>query len=461
MRTTRFMSFLFLFLSLSFFFLPEFRQGLQAPAFTTMQFNWLEQLPGEISAREVAGWARDAEAKKDARGLAFAALSHTNEKERTRLAQLAADLDKQWTWVLWNPPQPKGDPKLAEQLAARLQAWDPDNAIPYLYQGEQLFEAQNLGRFTGEQVTKLADQTDWRAAMAKAFVAPRYDAYTLRRFEFERTMLRESGWDRPVVAVYMVASMPIPSLLNARQYARLLVELGKQADAAGKSDEAAKHYWQVAHFGERMQLHGISLIEKLIGEALQQMSYVQLVPLLQKQGRGEEAVSLQFALDQLKVRNAIRRGQDPIAKSSNYNWTALLVFIFAAAVVVFGVFTLITVVYVNAKRWIRPQHKGRLYQWMTVAENYAPLLLFLTCLGLYICSFPFGQNFKHYMTASGEIHDLEPFFYNVFPAPFAVPFQNQLLLSNPFKPLAWYALGGLVLAVICSWVSGRRTNQSG
>ena len=95
----------------------------------------------------------------------------------------------------------------------------------------------------------------------------------------------------------------------------------------------------------------------------------------------------------------------------------------------------------------------------SVAENYAPVLLFLACLGLYICSFPFGQNFKHYMTASGEIHDLEPFFYNVFPAPFAVPFHNQLGLGNPFRPLAWYALAALVLAVICSLVSGRKAGQ--
>jgi hypothetical protein len=416
---------------------------------------------GEISPRHIADRTKDAEAKKDARGLAFGALSHPDLKERLRLAQLAADLDRQWTWTLWSPPLPKDDPKLAGQLAARLQAWDPDNAIPYLFQGEHIFEAQKLDRFTPvDQVIKLADQTEWREVMAKAFAAPRYDSYTLRRFEFERTMLREYGWDRPVVALYLVASMPIPSLLNARQYARLLVELGKQADASGKKDEAAKYYWQVARFGERLQLHGISLIEKLIGEALQQMSYVQLVPLLQKQGRGEEAASLQFSLDELKIRNAIRRGQDPIAKSSNYNWAALLVFIFAGLVLVFGAFTVITVGYVNAKRWIRPQHQGRLFHWMTVAENYAPLLLFLACLGLYVCSYPFGQNFKHYMTASGEIHDLEPFFYNVLPAPFAVPFHNQLPLVNPFRPLAWYALGGLILAVICSLVSGRRSNPT-
>jgi len=459
MRTTRFMSLLFLFLSLSFFFLPEFRQGLQAPAFAALELRWLE-LPGELTQGQIADRAREAEQKRDARGVAFGALIHRDERERIRLAQVAADLDKELTWVLWSPPLPKEDPKGGAQIAARLQAWDPDNAIPYLYQGEQIYAAEKLSRFNApEQVIKLADQTAWREAMAKAFAAPRYDSYTARRFEFERTMLRQYGWDRPVVALYLVASMPIPSLLNARQYARLLIELAKEAVEAKRLDEAAKDYWQVAHFGERMQVHGVSLIEKLIGEALQQMAYVPLIPLLQQQGRREEATSLQFVLDQMHLQQGIRRGKDPIAKSSNYTWYAMLVFICAGLVMAFGALTVITVLYVNAKRWIRPQHHGRLFQLMTVAENYAPVLLFLACLGLYICNFPFGQNFKHYMTASGEIHDLEPFIYNVFPVPIAVPYQNQLPIANPFLPLAWYALGGLILAVICSLITGRKSGQ--
>ena len=67
---------------------------------------------------------------------------------------------------------------------------------------------------------------------------------------------------------------------------------------------------------------------------------------------------------------------------------------------VFFILTLFCVVYVNAKRWIRPEQKGRLYQAVTIAENYAPILLFVSCLALYVTFSPYGQNFAHYM--SGE-----------------------------------------------------------
>ena len=44
-----------------------------------------------------------------------------------------------------------------------------------------------------------------------------------------------------------------------------------------------------------------------------------------------------------------------------------------------------------------------------------PVLLFLACAGVYLSYYPYALNFHHYMTASGEIHDFKPLFYNLFP----------------------------------------------
>ena len=52
------------------------------------------------------------------------------------------------------------------------------------------------------------------------------------------------------------------------------------------------------------------------------------------------------------------------------------------------------------------------------------------------------------MSAPGRIHDLEPLFFNTIPAPGIVPGQLVLPLGNPFVPYAWYALAGLVVAVL-------------
>src|SRR2546426_11928122 len=44
--------------------------------------------------------------------------------------------------------------------------------------------------FRSAQWEALEQETAWRAAMAKAFAAPRYDSYAARRFDLERAWLR-------------------------------------------------------------------------------------------------------------------------------------------------------------------------------------------------------------------------------------------------------------------------------
>jgi len=87
-----------------------------------------------------------------------------------------------------------------------------------------------------------------------------------------------------------------------------------------------------------------------------------------------------------------------------------------------------------------------------------PVLLFLACAGLYLSYYPYAQNFHHYMTATGEIHDFEPLFFNVFPNYGAPPGHNALPVGNPFRPYAWYALVGLILAVLAAIPYHRRRN---
>lgn len=467
MRVTRFMTFLFLFLSASFFLAPEFRQGLSAPvfagAFAGGQWNWLMRA-GRIPASRVDSLARQAEERHDARLLAFASLHQEDLRRRFQLAERAAGIDASFTWVVWSPGALRNlNAAEVSRAAKRLQTWDPGNAIGFLCEAERIFDARKLGSLwaePGKRVLQLAGETEWRAVMAKAFAAPRYDAYVQKRFDLERSVLREQKMDRPATMLLSVAATPLPNLLNVRQYARLLTELGIQAESDGRPAEAIANYWQVAHFGGRLQLNGVSPIEKMVARSLQQMAYERLIPALGKQGRADEAMTLQYILEELRIEREIQLGQDPLAQSSNYNWSALLVHIFAGLVIVFGVFTAGTFVYVNIKRRFRREQLGRLYQFLTIAENYAPLLLFLACLGLYVTNFPYAQNFNYYMTAHGKINDLDPFIYNVFPAYFAYPGHTQLGLVNPFRPLAWYAVAAIALAALSAYLTQRRATPN-
>ncbi len=236
----------------------------------------------------------------------------------------------------------------------------------------------------------------------------------------------------------------------------LVDQIGKEADETGHPPEAARQYWTTWNMGARMQAQGLSTIEKLIGGALQDIAYQRLHPLLEKAGRSDEALSLTYAHELTRQRVDTFRPKDPLAHSSNYLWAALLIHISLSLVIGFGALTVLTITYVNLKRWVRPNKKGRLYQVMTVAESYLPIALFLSCSGLYISFYPYARNFEYYMTTSGPIHNLEPLFVNAFPSLVALPNWAYLPLGNPFRPYVWYALIGLALVVLLEIAFRRR-----
>lgn len=459
MRKTRFMSMLFLVWAIAFFFVPDFRQGLQVPFFALMSpgSEWDRLVRGgTIPADKLEEAARVAEQQRDAQTLAFTALHAPTVQEGVRLADEAVAIDPSLTWVYLSLIQPaleaKQNPPNAHALVARLEKWDPDNAVPYLFEATEIAWRRNI-QFPASWLVpaELAKETEWCQAMQKGYAAPRYDAYFARRFDLERTWLRQNHLDKPAVVLLSVANYPIPNLLHIRTYATLLVEkYGKDAEDAKHLPEALGYYWTVEHFAERMRLNSGSLIEKLIAVAVQKIANKRLIPELRKAGQADAAVALEMGEQQLDQQLGTLRGKDPLAQSVNYNWAALVVEIFAGLVAVFGALTVFCLVYVNAKRWVRPEVKGWLFQFLTVAENYMPVLLFVACAGLYLSYFPYAQNFHHYMTASGEIHDIEPLFFNVFPNYGGPPGHNTLPVGNPFHTYAWYAVVGLVLAVLAA-----------
>ncbi len=464
MRRTRFMSLLFLVWSIAFFFVPDFRQGLQVPIFAlgvNGDAHWLERA-GTIPADVL----REATTRSpDAQTLAFAALHASTLKEALDWGSRAVAMDEKLTWIDYTIGQKalsaKPVPPEAPALISQLEKWDPDNAIPYLLEAQSIL-SQKLVDYgpSKEMVEEAAKDTEWVQAMQKAYGAPRYDSYNVRRFELERTWLRQNNYDRPVIVLLSAAAYPIPNLLQIRTYANLLVDkLGKEQEDAGHLPQAMDQYWTALRMGQRMQANGGSLIEKLIGAAVVKVAYKRLIPALQKAGQPDAATAMEMSQKQLDLQLSALRGNDPLEQSTNYNWTALCILVLAGLVAVFGVLTLICILYVNAKRWVRPQVKGVIFSFLTVAENYMPVLLFIACAGLYLSYYPYAQNFHHYMTAPGEIHDFEPLFYNIFPNYGGMPGHNALPVGNPLRPYGWYALAGLIIVVVFSMALGRAASR--
>ncbi len=462
MKQIRSMSLLFLVLALAFFLVPEFRQGLQAPLAASDDGMWLERL-ARIAPEKLGRMAAAAEQQHDVETLAFVALRAKDGEERFRLAGRAASLDRAYTWLHWN----QGDKEAADphwdERRAKLQAWDADNAIVHLFVADRIHSQRNLKRFPSNDppTADLAGETEWRGAMARVFSAPRYDSYVRRRFQLERAVFRRHGLDQPLNVIGSMASYSLPNLQSIRQYAALMVSLGREAEKAGRVQEALGSYWVVARFGEIMEVQGAVLIEKLVGASLKYKAYEVLAPALKAAGRGDEAMALDHSMRLQRHQSDVRSGRDPLAQSSNYHWSVLMVHFFAGLVLLFSALTLLTIAYLSAAGPLNLKRDGGVYRLCLAAQNYAPMMLFLACLALYTSYYPYSQNFRHYMTAAGEISDFEPFFYNAFPTFGGVPGRSQIPLGNPFALYGWFAAAGVALMLAFSGLRRRRGPPAG
>ena len=465
MPRMRVMSWVLFTLALAFFFVQDFRWALQMP-YLEAKSDWESE---GIPQDQLRALAERAKQDRDAQSLAFVAL-HVAGDQDAALADQAVAMDPSLTWIYYgmahrhlaaNRKQPAFAPTLKE-WTAKLQAFDPQNAVPYLLEAE-ILRAETKGfpdlypPFTPEKGAAVGQQTAWLAAMEKAYSAPRYDSYVVRRFDLERKVLLANGWARPERLLVYISAYPIPHLLNIRIYANYKVHyLAPQAEAAKHHDQALRHYYSVAFFGQRMQVEGGTLIEQLIGGAVDHIASEPLETELRKAGQNDQAELVAFSYRRFRREHPESSRRDPLASSSNQLWAILLAHISAFLVVFFVGATLLCALYLNAKRWIRVEKRGRIFQFVTGAVNYLAVLVFVSSLALFLVNVPYFANFHYYMEATGEVRNLEPLFTNVYP--FAASPWNwaepDVMLHSVRHYLRW-AGGGLLLLALVGWMKKR------
>jgi Flp pilus assembly protein TadD len=478
MRRTRYMTWVFLILSLAFFTIRDFRFALEAP----LASLWAERLLGldrDLSPKlqytpwlarlytldryappaQLIALADDAAQRGDTEFVAFAAMNLGPRKDALRLADRAVDANPDLTWIYsfvvpaatpafpWEGPSEITSEELTRRVE-RLETFDPDNGFPHALHAS-VIRVGRAKEWPGGNPTApsyldaLARQTTWCEEMDKAFRSPKYDSYQIRYLELMRRVLRARGWDHPVIVATITELRAIPNLLWVRDYTNLLVQkYGAQAEVAGKLNEALDDYFLAVEFGGRLRRGGNSLIEQLIGVAVQHIASPKLAAALRKAGRENEA-RLAEDLDRQGLQ-FVRESRNPLRATSYNFWLVLLANFAAGLVGVFLLASLISVVYVNAKLWVRKEKKGRLYQSLTVAENYAPLLLFLSCLALYLSDAPFRRHYENLMTAQVRVTDPSTH-ASIYPAWGLSTEINRLDVPNAFQDYVPIALAGVIL----------------
>ncbi len=440
-------------LALSLLFVPGFRQALRV-AFAT----WSGAFYGHSDMSAIA--ARG-EQQHDAVLLAFAALGAIDPVKREAWADRAVALDSSLTWIraplayrsAWDrlpayspegrrPPLVAGAAPALAPHAAELQAWDPNNAAVYLVEADwaaflETRRPTELGIRRDE--TALLANTQWRAAMEKAFAAPVYDDYSERTFNLTREALRRLDWSQPVVLAVAMMPRGAAPWSNAYKYAGLLLD---EADRL-PPEPRLHQYWTVVRFAQQLNLTSHRGWRQGVG--MEHMAYLRMLPLLQSLGRTDEAAVIDYRLREIEDMRLSYLSPSLAAQRSTYAWLASIVMASSIVAALSAALLLLAWMADALALWPRVV---RLRRPARRLQRYAAPALLAACTLMYLCYRPFAVAYWFYMRAErvAEYDGLWTFF----------SFGGGIYsILHPFTSFeaAFYARGAalIVLVLLLAW----------
>jgi len=393
-----------LLIAIASFALPGMRQGAVA-IFDTWNFS-----RSYLSSAQLQQMGREAEQNRDATTLVFVAMRLPNvSPEKAHWADLAVSLDPSLTWVYFQMADGRQHPDAGfSERVARLQKWDPDNAVPYLMEAQQNFESfasmPNGGPATWMtsrnyqgHASEIAKHPEWTSVMEKAFRSPHFNDYQNERFNLNLAVQRRFGMNRPVDLVFSTMAANIPNLANVRSYGTWLTYSGAQRETAGDNSGAAEDYWRAAHFGQRMQLESRpDGIERLIANSIIKDSFEKLKNLYERTGRSDETRYAAFELDNAKAATvAFRENNSRLAEATSLPaWSALMIHVSSVLILVTGVLSCVTVVWLALRIGGATELRLSSHRTACLIGRIAPVLLVFSLGIFYANYFPYLRSFN-------------------------------------------------------------------
>jgi len=385
--------------------LPEGREAIR-----TVRSSWQEYRQSNSDELTLEELAARAEREKDASTLAFVALRSGDSKRAEDLTERAIALDPRFIWVYGskNRSWRNSEPPKAQWLA-RLQAADPDNAVPYLLEAYQVAGPDVEKRFFGHGAPKDADfeavesNSKWMELMERAYKSPRYDSYFQRHVQLTRTIWNRETNLSPMIVLSGLWSHAIPNLLNLRIFADVQIHEAQKARAAGDLKRAESLLNQVNTFGVRMVDGSETRIEKLIGWTVSRGADKELAALYASVGKTEDEQRAMARLNEIDERaKEMRYAHNPAqgAAAQGFRKMARLVQSFAILCVVgaFAAFVGILMVELWPKRIPKAHPIWRKVPcWMA---DYGPAALLVGSVGFLISFLPFQRAFEEYRALS-------------------------------------------------------------
>jgi hypothetical protein len=285
---------------LVFFAVPAFRQAFQISL--AQGHSLISSVRGYYGHsrqyEELGNWldagtrrvAEQAMRSHDAEGLAFAALHPwQGTPDSVGLAEEAVRLDPKLTWIYAVVGHHNGSRPESDEWIAKLEQFDPDNALPHLLSAQRAAG----GRYFGTEISIPA----WQSAMAAAFASPKLDNYSDRLKELDYKVALRYAIDDPYEAgnEFFLDAFSGNMFFAGRpdDYVKLLLDSGDALAARGDHQSAAKQYFLAAHFGEMMrpnqQQGAEALFQRFFPNTILQGPYHRLAILYEKQGDKQQA----------------------------------------------------------------------------------------------------------------------------------------------------------------------------
>ena len=284
--------------AVTLFFLPIGREATR-----TVRASWRSFIPSPGDRRELEKIAAKAEKEKDARALAFGALSYPDCGRALELADRAVALDPSLVWIYASRYYhvPLDLPQSGERLK-QLRSSDPENAFAYLVSANVEGTSRTATPLRLQSTSEaLRSDGEWMKEMDQAFRATNYDSY----FRQHEELVRE-GWKKtPGLSPGLVAiglwRHRVPDLRQIQAYADLRVNEALRIGSAGNVKEAETILEEITKLGRRMAGVGGTPIEQLSGLGLMQRGLEGFKKLYGGIGRPKKGKEIDAQLQELET----------------------------------------------------------------------------------------------------------------------------------------------------------------
>jgi hypothetical protein len=384
---------------------------------------------------DVEALAGRAEKERDARKLAFAAISDPDSSSAISLAEKAVALDPSLTWIYASRFDRSVFAEMPTRWLKQLQTRDPENGYVYLLAAEnnagpRLREARHglneilAWKMFGSDTEKiLASDPEWLALMRKAVSAPHYDEYAQLHWELQREIWRGEKNLSAAVIVYSLWSPRIPDASFLKAYENLRIREAEEAQRNGQAKQAEQILKELNEFGNRMAAKSQSRFSQIIGLDFSRQSLHDLRTLYTGPEQQQDAHLVAGQLLELESRLSELQRWPPegyAAFEASYRRRALVVQLSAAFLSVCALLSLAGIVFLEFSALFPPK-RGRLANRLACfAADYGSILLPLACVALLLSFRPFAAAFEQYRNGTGPIADQRHFtevFFSLWEVP--------------------------------------------